>query len=107
MNIEKFSKHISAEEAEAVKVEVTVRSEGFEDRFEGIAALIVVKADDETHGVITGAVNASVLADIDHAAHGAVAESAHATNCEREFGFFRFMNLAEDDLGDGGEDAAD
>lgn len=107
MNIEKFNERISAEEAKAVKVEVTVRAEGFEGRFEGRAALIVVRADDGTYGAMTGAVNASVLADIDHAACRAVADSVRSTNCGRQFEIFRLLSLAEDALGDGGEDAAD
>lgn len=107
MNIEEFNERISAEEAEAMKVEVVVRAEGFEERFEGRAALVVVRSDDGTRGAMVGAVNASVLADIDHAACKAIADSVHSTNCGRQFGIFRLLNLAEDALGDGGEDAAD
>lgn len=101
---ERYNKHISTEEADAVKVEVSVRTEGYEDRFEGRAALVVVFGEDGTHGALTGATNAYVLASIDRAARESVEGAAESTGCSDHLEFLKLLDKMEDLMG---EDVAD
>lgn len=104
---ERYNKHISAEEADAVKVEVSVRTDGYEDRFEGRAALVVVFAEDGTCGALTGATNAYVLANIDRAARENVAGAAESTGCADHLEFLKLLDKMDELMGEDGADETD
>ena len=104
---ERYNKHISAEEADAVKVEVSVRTDGYEDRFEGRAALVVVFAEDGTCGALTGVTNAYVLANIDRAARESVEGAAESTGCSDKLEFLKLLDKMDDLMGEDGANEAD
>ena len=104
---ERYNKHISAEGADAVKVEVSVRTEGYEDRFEGRAALVVVFGEDGTCGALTGATNAYVLSSIDRSARESVEGAAESTGCSDHLEFLRLLDKMEGLMGEDGADETD